>query len=933
MDFVGRAIEIDQLDRFLAGLVATPPTPAALVLEGPAGIGKSTLWSAALERARSRGMLVLLARPSEAEATFAFQALADLLEALQPEIQALPAPQRRSLGVALLREELESGETIDPHAVAVATANVIRSAAYRRPLVIAVDDAPWLDRASASVLTFVIRRLAGRAVGVMLSQRVDRQGDAPLDLERDVPTQRLWLGPFGRSELHLLLAARLGLVLPRATLARLHEQSAGNPLHALEIGRALQRLPALPRPGEPLPVPASMRALIDRRLDVLSADARELLVLAAVAGTPSVSVVLTAFGHESGAEAALEEAEGAGLITIDGPAIRFSHPLIASTIVAKTGGPARRAAHRALAVAVGEPEARARHLAIAATKPDRRVAETLETAAREADQRGASETAVELLRLAIDATADSALEDLGRRRLRLGTTLLKLADLAAASVALDLVIATQTPGPLLAEALLARSTVAWYVDGERRAASYLERALQALEVAPDGMAADSAGLEPAELLGRIHLRLGQFEEDMRVAKRHRLEAVRLLERTSARASYATALIRLFNVDVSLGQAPDESLLERGLELEDPGDPDATTLPGLWWLNTDRPELARERFKRMQSTGHDLGKWSGDADLLTQSALAEIYADDWSRARALIDEALIAAAQEGQHDPVPAIRMGALLDAHEGRLDDGQAEALADRAFEAGSITVGISVLHAMTLAAAARADHQRVDQLTGRALEWMRAIDWVEPLRIDPTPERIEALIGLARLDEAEALLDGLERRARTVPRRWADAAVARGRSLLLAARGDPAGAVAATDPAMDARSAEWRSFDRARTQLVRGQILRGLRRPREAGQALDAALATFDRLGARVWAARARSEMGRLGRRRPGRDDLTPSEREVAALAASGLRNHEVASRLGVSPKTVEAHLARAYAKLGIRSRAELGRVIAADVEAEPPP
>jgi DNA-binding CsgD family transcriptional regulator len=150
---------------------------------------------------------------------------------------------------------------------------------------------------------------------------------------------------------------------------------------------------------------------------------------------------------------------------------------------------------------------------------------------------------------------------------------------------------------------------------------------------------------------------------------------------------------------------------------------------------------------------------------------------------------------------------------------------------------------------------------------------------------------------------------------------VARGSARLLAAHGRLEEAIAATDPAMDGRSAAWRSFDRSRTLLLRGELLRQLRSRRDAGDVLERALHSFEALGAVVWADRARAELARLGRHRPGTEDLTPTERRVAELAASGMRNREVAEALGISAKTVEAHLAHIYAKLAIRSRAELGR------------
>jgi DNA-binding CsgD family transcriptional regulator len=932
IDLVGRAPEIAELDRILDAVVATPSTPAGLVLEGPAGIGKSSLLAAARERARARGLVVLEARPSEAEATYAFQALADLLEPLQPEVAALPGPQRRSLEVALLREDPTRGEAVDMHAVAIAASNAVRSGARRQPLLIAVDDAPWLDQASATALEFIVRRLSDRPVGVVLAQRVDAAGPAPLDLDRALPTERVWLGPLGRAELHVLLASRLDLVLPRPILAKLDEASEGNPFHALEIGRALQRLPAMPKPGEPLPVPESVRALIGARLDALPPGIRHLLLVAALAGSPSLGLLGSALGADGGSPPGIDTAVDAGLVTIDGQIMRFAHPLIASTVVASAGESARREAHRALAAVVTEPEARGRHMALATTGPDPGVAQALEDAAIDAERRGASRVAVELFRLAVDLTPVSDDGDGNRRRARLGNTLVHEADLQAARQILDEVLDRLPPGQVRAEASLSRATISWYAETADDAVRHMEDALNALGYSPEDEPTIPDDPIIAELLGRIHLRLAHFHVNLPVSRRHCVAAAALLEHHGPRDSYATALLLLMWIDAQLGLGADESLLQRALALEEGGHEDSSTLPGHWWLAMDRPDLARERYRWMRRAGLEIGELSGEPDNVRQSAQVEIYADDWPRARALIDEASMLAAQDGERS-IPDIRVRALLDAHEGRLDEAEAAvtpALA-RAFADGETILAVALLHVLTFVAASRPDATRVLELTEESRRQLDSVGYVDALRIDPLAERVEALVAAGRLEEAATGLAELDHRQEVLARPWLAAAIARGRALLLLAQGDEDAAVAATDPATDDRSKAWRVFDRARTLLVRGQVLRQLRRPREAGLALDAALAIFERLGARSWAARTQAELRRLGRRRSANDELTPAEGQVAALAASGLRNHEMADQLGVSPKTIEAHLARIYSKLGIRSRAELGRAMARSTFLDP--
>ncbi len=195
-------------------------------------------------------------------------------------------------------------------------------------------------------------------------------------------------------------------------------------------------------------------------------------------------------------------------------------------------------------------------------------------------------------------------------------------------------------------------------------------------------------------------------------------------------------------------------------------------------------------------------------------------------------------------------------------------------------------------------------------------------------PEALEAMIAVGESDRAGALLTNYERRGRELERPWLLATGARCRALLLAARGDVDGAAGVIDEALEHHKRVDMPFATARTQLVAGAIARRQRRRRDAKGLFDAARGTFERLGARLWAERARDELGRVGLRQGAGDELTESERRTAELAATGLTNREVAERLFVSPKTVEAALSRVYRKLGIRSRAELGARMGPDVQ-----
>ena len=917
---IGREADLAALDRFL---VAAEQGPVALVLEGPSGIGKSTLWTATVDEARLRGFLVLSARPTGAEATWAYQALADLLAALPTDAAAaLPPPQRRAIEIALLRREAapSAPDSADPQAIAAGTTSLIRAMAGRHPVLVAVDDVAWSDLATMTILEAVVRRLAGTRVGVLLTQRVEEPGPAPFDIDRSIATERRWVGPLTIGALHLLLADRLGSTLPRPTLIRLHAASQGNPFHALEIGRALQRLPRLPAPGEPLPVPASLRALLSARLEGTDHATRAVLLLVAAAG--AIDRTELASARPAGAPEPLDAAVDAGLLVVDGGVVRFSHPLISSVVDDEAGARARRDAHATLATVVREPQARARHMALASTSPDGAVARALEEAALDARRRGAMDDAAELIRLAVDRTPEADADARGRRRLLLTELLMELPDLPAAEASAARLIEELPAGPARAEARMLAGTTAWYTQTARVAADHL---LAALEEAGDD----------AELLGRLHYRLAIFEEaDAAAARDHAARAMELLASRGPDVTLAAAMFTRFMGDVVVGDPPDLDLFERALATEraagDQAVTDKSTIPGIWWVAIDRYDLARERFSAMLEEARLAGLVSGEADLLTRLAETEAFAGRWTEGRQLAEEALMAAQQEGQLAPEPVRRAVAILDAFEGDLARarGTAEAGLALATQAGEATLEIAWLVVLVIVAVAEGDHGRTVTLGERSAARLRSIGRVEGLRLDVTHERLEALAALGRLDEMVPLLAEYERRAAICPRPWVDAALARIRARAAFAAGRSEEALAATEPATDDRSAAWSPFDVARTLLVRGEILRSIRSRRDAGAALDAALASFDELGAADWVARTAAEIDRLGRHRPGSDDLTPTERRVAELAAAGRRNREVADALGISAKTVEAHLARVYAKLAIRSRAELGRAFRAPVD-----
>jgi hypothetical protein len=451
---IGRIRELGAAERFLD---AVPAGLSGLVLEGEAGIGKSMLWRETAWRAQARGYRVLSTRPAEAEAKLSFSGLADLLADVEPEVfERLPAPQRRALEVALVRAEGRA----DRRALLAGFVSLLSALASWGPLVLAVDDVQWLDTPSLSALQFVVRRLAGRPVGVLISARLVMDA-APRGFERalaDASVERLRVGPLSLAALHGLFKARLGRVFDRPTLVRIERATGGNPLFALEIARELLETP--PAPGDALPAPRDVGELVGARICRLPARTREELLAAASLSRPTTALI------DAGS---LEPAERAGLVHVepDGT-VSFDHPVFVSAVYAAASPVRRRAVHRRLAAHVPDFEERARHLALASTGVDAATAATLSQAAGRARGRGAPDAAAELERLALRATTAEAVGERTRRALDLCNDLIVIGATDAARAALDDALAAAPAGDPRSEVLIRAGEIRW-MEGDKRA--------------------------------------------------------------------------------------------------------------------------------------------------------------------------------------------------------------------------------------------------------------------------------------------------------------------------------------------------------------------------------------------------------------------------------------------------------------------------------
>ena len=381
-----------QADGFHRG----PERPTVVAVVGAAGMGKTTLWTAGVCTARNRGWTVLSARPSGAEASLSFAGLSDLFAAVDDEVLALiPAVQRKALEVALLRSERDDG-TADARAVSTGVLSLLQEMAVRAPVLVAVDDITWLDRATASALGFALRRLEGSRTMLLATIREDEIRTNPVTGVA-APGQRveLLLRPLAAGTLRRILDGRFGDGMSQNTTVRVVAACGGNPLFAIEIAQELLRQGQRPGAGL-LPVPGELRQLLTSRVNRMPARARDALLVVSCLASPHTGLV------DAGA---IEPAEDAGLVTIETDGrVRFTHPLLAAAVYESAPPSRRRSVHRMLAGRLEDPEERARHLALGSEGPDLEIAGDLDEAAKLAQARGSPAAAAELVELALQMT-------------------------------------------------------------------------------------------------------------------------------------------------------------------------------------------------------------------------------------------------------------------------------------------------------------------------------------------------------------------------------------------------------------------------------------------------------------------------------------------------------------------------------------------------
>lgn len=904
----------DELAAIAGALDVPDELPATLVLHGDTGVGKTSVWLAAVEHATAVGYRVLACRPAETETKLSYAGVADLLDGVTVEVLAgLPPVQQRALGRALLLDD--ASEDADERAVAAAFLASLRHLAGERPVCLAIDDLQWLDAASLGAVGFAQARLGQERVASLLSVR----GGVPSWVRRSTPPERLTeLGLRGLTvgALGELLRARVGRGLTRPALLRIWETSAGNPFFALELAQALERRGPARTPRDPLPLSSSLDELLAERLDGLGADALAVATAAAVLSEPTTELVAAALG--GAADPGIADALDAGILELEDDRLRLSHPLLGSAVLARQTHTARRALHARLAEVAPTREERARHLAAATVRPDRRVASRIEEAARAAHARGAPLAAAELADEAHRLTPRTALVDKRRRLLYAADRYYVAADIERATALLERARDEDGPGRERAVVLIQLGRMS---GNPRAAVDLLDEAL-----------ADAAGDDA--LVAEIHLMLAgiiRFVENIEQGLEHAKLAVVAAARTGDAAIHCRALASYGLLHFNAGRGIPETEMEQALGLErslpqwplEEGPAVIFAYQLVWTSDVDR---ARDLARELELVCEGRGDIPGLADALWYRAFVEWRAGDWVEAERYAAADLELTTLLGKAIPNEEFP-SAIVDAHLGRVEAAvrRAETALGRARHERMLVAELGFDWVLGFVRLSLGDLPAAVESLRRAHEARHALGMVEPAMCFELGDLLEALVGTDALDDAERLLTEWEARAVALDRAWALAILARGRGLLYAARGDLETAASWFERAKAEHARTTDPFQHARTLLALGRTQRRAKQRGAARTTLEDALARFETLGAPLWAEQARAELARIGGRTPSGNELTEAESRIARLVADGHTNREVAAALFLTEHSVETALTRIYRKLGVRSRSELALKLAA--------
>jgi DNA-binding CsgD family transcriptional regulator len=899
----GREREREVLDRLLDGVRGG--RGGVLVVHGEAGVGKTAL----LEYAAEAGREFRIARTSgvEAEIELPFAAVQQLCSAFFELMQRLPQPQHDALGVAFGLQTVPAHPTPNRFLVGLAVLGLLAEAAEEQPLLCVVDDAQWLDSASARTLAFVARRLLAERIALVFATR--ELGDALAGLPE------LHAPPLGRRDARALLESVLPARLDERVLDRIVVETRGNPLALLELPRGLTPTQLAGGFGLPAAVPlsASIEESFTRRLASLPGDARRLLLVAAADPVGDTALVWRA-GQQLGIpESVAETLEAEGLLEL-GARVVFRHPLVRSAVYRAAGLKERRAVHRALADAtdpVIDPDRRAWHRAQAASMPDEDVAAELERSAGRAQARGGLAAVAAFLERAAALTPEPA-----QRAQRL---------LVAAAAKRD-------AGDLEAALGLLADVEAGVLDELGRARADLLRAQIASEQRRGGDAgrlflSAASRLEPLD----PELARETYLEALAGAMASDVEVVGGAPAVAAAARAAPAgtvpprtvdvLLDAFAIRLTDGYAAAAPTLARALELllaidasnEDVGrwlSVSTTRNGNIVALEMWDDEALHLLAARQVQVARDAGALTHLQFALSFLARSHMLAGELTAATLMIDEARLIAEATG----TPAlVNAPMILAAWRG--DEADASGLIDATRQEAATRRWTSNNYARAVLYNGLGRHDAARDAAWEAFE-------PDPIGYGTwlLPELAEAASRTADRALLESALEWLSERTRVVSSAWATGIEARVRALL--SEGEVADSV--YRQSIVHLSGTRARIELARSHLLYGEWLRRERRRMDAREQLRTALEAFTRMGAEAFARRAERELLATGERARKRtvdtlDQLTPQETQIARLAANGHTNREIAAQLFISPSTVEYHLRKAFRKLDVKSRTQL--------------
>jgi DNA-binding CsgD family transcriptional regulator len=918
---VGRDAELASLHDFVKRVMVGS---TALVLEGEAGMGKTTLWRAAVKHAEDLGMTVLQAQPVESETMLSYTGIGDLLDpVLEDALQPLPAVQRHALSRALVLDD-DEGTPLDPRVLRVAVMTALRALAAEQPVLIAIDDSQWLDYASSAMLAYGVRRFRIDRIGLLLSRRSGLESALLGELLRSPAGERFTRVQVGALELVPLgrvVNDQLGLSLPRPLLAEVHTAAGGNPFFALEIVRMLQRTGVSIEAGQPVPLPESLHDLVDDRVRALPAESRDFLLAAASHAHPTIATTEAATGVERAI--GLVPALDAGVVELVGERIRFTHPLLAAGVYDASSPLRRIEIHRRLAELLEDQEARAWQLAASVNEPDESVAGVLEAASAIARARGAPRPAALLLDRACELTPRDRRDAVVRRAIDAAYLHFESGDSRRAELHLRNVIGQLAAGKGRAHALMRLALVRSYESQAEAADLFLQAIEEAegdaeiLAIAHDGVASN---------LFRLRERLAE-------AVGHSELAVDFALQLGDDALSAEALGTRVLPETLLGRKAAATTAERALALQEAArerrilaQPIFNVAVHWWW--TDDLAGAHAAFLDLLGRAHERGDESALPYVLNLLGHVECALGELKSALARALEGRELSEQAGQQLVLAYhLSLEGLVEAHRGRVERARAAA-----FEALELVPGTGGRPAELVAVGAlghlelalgdpEAAVARLDPIVAFAQREAHA----EAAAIRFVVDQVEALIELGRRNEAAELLDWHERNARRLGRASALASCGRCRGLVAAQQDELETAISAYQEALEWHAKVELPLDRGRTLLALGGTQRRMKRRREARATLEQALAVFERIGAALWAERALAELKRISGRAATPGALTPAEERVAELVAEGKTNREVAAALFLSDRTVEGHLSHVFGKLGVKHRAEVGPALAA--------